>query len=118
MPDVPPPLVVYPQLWTESRLKFPHDWQWPEQFRLLCALARDYRKNNRAAYRRLPEGERLFLQALDQVDVEDFIATLRSNYPRDLNPMLRIDPSDPYVDKSQYHDLYPVQMNGKRYGHA
>jgi hypothetical protein len=59
-----------------------------------------------------------FLQALAEVDVEDFIATLKSNYPNEVNPNLRIDPSDPFVDRSQYRDLYPVQMNGKRYGHA
>jgi hypothetical protein len=113
-----PPLQIYPSLWAASRRQFPRDEQWEDQFRCLCALARRYRRKNRAEYCRLPEGERLFLQSLDQVDVEDFIATLRSKYPRDPNPMLRIDPSDPYVDKSQYRDLYPVQMNGKRYGHA
>jgi hypothetical protein len=38
MPDVPP-LHVYPRLWTESRLKYPHDHQWPQQLQLLCELA-------------------------------------------------------------------------------
>jgi hypothetical protein len=114
----PPALQIYPSLWEQSRARYPDDAQWPDQFRTLCALARDYRHNNRTAYRRLPEGERLFIQSLATVDIDDFIATLQTKYPRDPNPMLRIDPSDPYVDKSQYRDLYPVQMNGKRYGHA
>jgi hypothetical protein len=114
----PPPLRVYPSLWVASRERFPDDAQWPDQFRLLCQLADGYRKRNRAAYRRLPEGERLFIQSLATVNVDDFIATLSSKYPHDCNPMLRVDPSDPFVDRSQYRDLYPVQLNGKRYGHA
>jgi hypothetical protein len=55
---------------------------------------------------------------LDEVDVVDLITALRQDYPGEVNPMLRIDPADPGVDKSQWPDLYPVQMNGKRYGHA
>jgi hypothetical protein len=81
MPDVPPPLHVYPRLWTESRLKFPHDHQWPDQLRFLCQLARDYRKANPRVINALPEGERLFLQSLDQVDVDDLIATLQADFP-------------------------------------
>jgi hypothetical protein len=101
-----PPLVVYPELWRQSRALHPHDWQWPDQLRCLCRLARDYRRKHRAAFIKLPEGERLFLQALDQVDVEDFIATLKSDFPHEANPMLRIDPSDPFVEKPY--------MNGHR----
>jgi hypothetical protein len=98
MPDVPE-LRIYPRLWTESRNRYPHDWQWPDQLRLLCKLARDFRRNHRAEVKACGPGERLFLQSLDQVDVEDMIATLRSDYPGEANPMLRIDPSDPYVEK-------------------
>ena len=107
-----PPLVVYPELWRQSLLQHPHDWR--AQFRCLCQLARTWRENNRAASRCLPDGERMMLQALDQVDVEDMITTLESDFPDESNPLLRIDPSDPFVDKSQYPDLYPA-MNGKRY---
>jgi hypothetical protein len=117
MPDVPP-LHVYPRLWTESRNRFPRDEQWPDQFKLLCALARAWRQNNRAAYRRLPKGEQLFIRSLATIDVDDFIAELRSRFPNEASPLARIDPADPFVDKSQYRDLYPVQMNGKPYGHA
>jgi hypothetical protein len=98
MPDAPP-LHVYPRLWTESRNRYPHDWQWPDQLRCLCELVRDYRQNDRAAYCRLPDGERLFLQALDQCDPAEIIAMLRSDFPDEPNPMLRIDPSDPYVEQ-------------------
>jgi hypothetical protein len=65
----PPPLRVYPELWRQSREQFPDNWQ--DQFRCLCALARDYRREHRAVVKTLPEGERLFLQALDQYDVEE-----------------------------------------------
>jgi hypothetical protein len=98
MPDVPP-LHVYPRLWTESRLKFPRDEQWPDQLRLLCQLARAWRHNNRAVYRRLSDGERLFLQSLAEIDTAEFIAMLRNDFPRERNPMLRIDPSDPCVEQ-------------------
>ena len=112
MPDAPvPPLVVYPRLWTESRNQYPHDWQWPDQLRCLCRLARDFRRQHRAEVMACGGGERLFLQSLDQVDVEDFIATLKSDFPHDQNPMLRIDPSDPFVEQTQ---LTPI-MNGRRY---
>ena len=98
MPDAPP-LHVYPRLWQQSREQFPSDAQWPDQLRCLCRLARDYRRAHARVVNALPEGERLFLQALDQVDVEDMIATLRSDFPHERNPMLRIDPSDPFVEK-------------------
>jgi hypothetical protein len=115
MPDAPvPPLLVYPELWQQSRERYPHDWQWPDQLRHLCALARAFRRQHRAEVGACGEGERLFLQSLAQIDVEDFIVTLRSDFPNESNPMLRIDPSDPYVDRSQYPSLYPT-MNGKRY---
>src|SRR5262249_41147756 len=65
----PPPLSVYPELWRQSREQCPDNWQ--DQFRCLCALARDYRREHRAVVKTLPEGERLFLQALDQYDVEE-----------------------------------------------
>jgi hypothetical protein len=42
------------------------------------------------------------------------IATLNRYFPDEPNPLLRIDPSDPFVDKSQYPGLYPA-MNGRRY---
>jgi hypothetical protein len=110
-----PPLVAYPELWKQSLDRHPADWR--AQLRSLCALARMYRRDHRRDYTKLPLGEKRFLQALATVDVGDFIRALESDYP-DENPMTRIDPSDPYVDKSQYPGLYPVQMNGKRYGHA
>jgi hypothetical protein len=118
MPDVPP-LQIYPQLWQESLRAHPTCWQ--DQFRCLCQLARDYRKNNRAAYRQLPKGERLFLQALDQCDVEDMITTIATEWaPGASDPLGALNPADPYVDKTdpQWRDLYPVQFNGKKYGHA
>ena len=109
----PPELVIYPSLWQRSRERFPHDWQWPDQLRYLCELAADYRANNRPAYRALPDGERLFLQALATVDVPDLICSLKNDYAAEANPMLRISPDDPYVDRSQYPNIYRV--NGKRY---
>jgi hypothetical protein len=78
----PPPLHVYPALWRQSRAQYPHDAQWPDQLRLLCQLARDYRRAHRREVKALPPGERLFLQCLDEVDVEDLITTLRHDYPR------------------------------------
>jgi len=114
MPDVPPPLRVFPHLWRQSRERFPNDWQWPDQLRCLCALARDYRRQHRAAVRACGEGERMFLRALDEIDPAEFIEMLRTDFPHEANPMLRIDPSDPFVDKSPYPDLYPV-MNGHKY---
>jgi hypothetical protein len=107
-----PPLVVYPELWRQSLLQHPDDWR--AQFRCLCQLARAYRREHRATVMTCSEGERMMLQALDQVDVEDFIITIESYFPDEPNPLLRIDPSDPFVDKSQYPGLYPA-MNGKRY---
>jgi hypothetical protein len=117
MPDYShvPQLRIYPMLWERSLSRHPHDWR--AQLRSLCPLARMYRRDHRRDYTKLPLGEKRFLQALATVEVGDLIRTLETDYP-DENPMLRIDPSDPYVDKSQYRDLYPVQMNGKRYGHA
>jgi hypothetical protein len=94
-----PPLVVYPKLWRQSRDQYPHDWQWPDQLRALCQLARDWRQNNRAVYRRLPDGERLFLRSLAEIDTAEFITMLRNDFPHEANPMLRIDPSDPFVEK-------------------
>jgi hypothetical protein len=41
-------------------------------------LARIYRRDQRAAYKALPQGEKLFLQALATVDVGDLIRTLES----------------------------------------
>jgi hypothetical protein len=114
MPDSAPPLHVYPHLWTESRNQYPHDHQWPDQLRCLCALARAYRKANPKVVNALPAGERLFLQSLDQIDVEDFIETLKSDFPGEPNPMLRIDPSDPGVtNKEDYPELY--SMNGHKF---
>jgi hypothetical protein len=117
MPDAPPALRVYPSLWALSVKKFPRDEQWPDQFKHLCKLVKRFRREHRAEVLACGEGERLFLQALDQCDREDMIRTLRNEYPHE-NPMRRIDPSDPSVDKTQYPGIYPVQMNGKRYGHA
>ena len=93
----PPPLRVYPELWRQSREQCPDNWQ--DQFRCLCALARDYRREHRAVVKTLPEGERLFLQALDQYDVEDIIATIAADFPDEPNPLLRLDPSDPFVER-------------------
>jgi hypothetical protein len=116
MPDAPA-LRVYPQLWQQSLQQHPTSWQ--DQFRCLCALASNYRKTNRADYRRLPEGEKLFLQSLAECDVEDLVHTIATEWGRDLaHPLLPFDPSPPDVDKSEDPDIYPVQMNGKRYGHA
>jgi hypothetical protein len=114
MPDAPvSPLLVYPFLWAESHAQHPHDWQWPDQLRCLCRLARDFRRANRAEVMACGKGERLFLQALDQVDVEDMIATLKSDFPHELNPMLRIDPFAPCVEQpDQPSPIMP--MNGKR----
>jgi hypothetical protein len=83
----------------------------------LCALARVYRSRQRAAYKALPRGEKLFLQALATVDVGDLIRTLESEYAAERNPLLRLDPSDPFVRKEDFPGIYPV-MNGKRYFHA
>jgi hypothetical protein len=116
MPDVPP-LHVYPRLWTESRNLYPHDYQWPDQLRLLCKLAGAYRKAHPKVVNALPAGERMFLQCLDEVDVGDLITTLRHDYPGEANPMLRIDPADPGVDRAQYPGLYP-EMNGRKYPHG
>ena len=104
MPDVPP-LHVYPRLWSESRLKYPRDEQWPDQLRCLCRLARDYRKANPRVVKALPDGERLFLQGLAEIDTAEFIAMLRNDFPRERNPMLRIDPSDPFVEKPPGHTM-------------
>jgi hypothetical protein len=109
MPDVPP-LHVYPRLWTESRLKFPRDEQWPDQLRLLCKLAHDYREAHPRVVKALPDGERLFLQSLAEIDTAEFIDMLRSDFPHEANPMLRIDPSDPFVEQP-----VTTRMNGKRY---
>jgi hypothetical protein len=116
MPDysVPPPLVAYPALWQQSLNRHPADWR--AQLRSLCALARLYRRDQRAAYKALPPGEKLFLQALATVEVGDLIRSLESDYPQERNPLLRIDPSDPYVRKEDFPGIYP--MNGKRYFHA
>jgi hypothetical protein len=95
-------------MWAESRARFPHDWQWPDQLRCLCALTRDYRRRHGRICNALPPGERLFLESLDEIDVDEFIAMLRSDYPDEANPMLRIDPSDPLVEK-------PVTMNGRHF---
>jgi hypothetical protein len=112
-----PQLRVYPMLWERSVSRHPRDWQ--KQLRALCALARMYRRDHRADYRRLPLGEKRFLQALATVDVGDLIRTLQNDYPGEDNPLLRIDPADPGVpNKEDYPGLYPVQMNGKRFGHA
>jgi hypothetical protein len=100
MPDAPvPPLVVYPELWRQSREQHPHDWQWPDQLRALCRLARDYRRTHPRVVNALPDGERLFLQSLAQIDTEQFVAMLRSDFAHEQNPMLRIDPSDRYVEQ-------------------
>jgi hypothetical protein len=119
MPDYSsvPRLVVYPFLWDQSRQRFPFDYQWPDQLRLLCRLAREYRRAHGREVNALPQGERMFLQCLDEVDVEDLITTLRNDYPGEANPMVRIDPADPGVDRSQYPGLYP-EMNGRKYPHG
>jgi hypothetical protein len=72
----------------------------------LCKLARAYRQNNRATYVKLPQGEKLFLQALDQIDTGEFIAMSHEK-----NPMLRIAPDD----ENPYDPQYRRTMNGKRY---
>ena len=99
----PPPLRVYPELWRQSRAQHPHDWR--NQFRCLCRLARDYRRDHRAMVLACGHGERLFLQALDQCDPQEIIDAMVADFPSEPNPLLRIDPSDPFVDKSQYPDL-------------
>jgi hypothetical protein len=109
-----PPLVAYPALWRQSLDRHPADWR--AQLRSLCALARIYRRDQRAAYKALPRGEKLFLQALATVDVGDLIRTLESDYPAERNPLLRISPGDPFVNKDDFPGVY--QMNGKRYFHA
>jgi hypothetical protein len=116
MPDYSsvPQLRVYPMLWQRSLSRHPADWR--AQLRSLCALARVYRRDQRAAYRQLPKGEKLFLQALATVDVGDLIRTLESDYPAERNPLLRISPDDPYVCKDDFPGVY--HMNGKRYFHA
>jgi hypothetical protein len=83
----------------------------------LCQLARDYRRAHRREVKALPPGEQIFLQCLDEVDVEDLITTLCHDYPGEANPMARIDPADPGVDKAQYPGLYP-EMNGRKYPHS
>ena len=114
MPDYShvPQLRVYPMLWDRSVSRHPHDWR--AQLRSLCALARMYKRDHHRDYTKLPLGEKRFLQALATVD----ITTLQHEYPTEDNPLLRIDPHDPHVDKEQYAGLYPPQLNGKRYGHA
>jgi hypothetical protein len=107
MPDVPP-LVVYPGLWELSRASFPDDAQWPDQLKLLCALARDYRCAHAREVSALPPGEQLFLQSLAEVDTADLIETLRKDYPGE-NPLMRIAPDDynPHLDPQ-----YRRTMNG------
>jgi hypothetical protein len=116
MPDYSsvPPLVAYPELWKQSLDRHPADWR--AQLRSLCALARVYRRVERAAYKALPPGEKMFLQALATVGVTDLIRTLESDYRGEVNPLLRISPDDPYVRKEDFPGIYP--MNGKRYFHA
>jgi hypothetical protein len=106
----PSPLLVYPELWRQSRDQYPHDWQWPDQLRCLCRLARDFRLKHHAEVMACGKGERLLLQALDQCDSAEIIAMLKSDFPHEPNPMLRIDPSDPCVGEPA-----TATMNGKRY---
>jgi hypothetical protein len=114
MPDAPvPPLRVFPELWRQSREQYPLDQEWPDQLRLLCKLAHDFRRQHCAVVKTCGRGEQLFLKSLDLIDVEDFILSLRAEYPDEPNPMLRIDPNDPGVDRSQYPDIYPT-MNGHK----
>jgi hypothetical protein len=101
--DVAPPLRVYPALWNESRRQFPHDWQWPDQLRCLCALARDYRRHHGRICNALPPGERLFLRSLATLDPDELIAMLRVDFPHEANPMRRIDPFGPVRRETLRH---------------
>jgi hypothetical protein len=104
MPDAPvPPLVVYPQLWRRSHDLHPHNWR--DQFRCLCALARDYRREHARRCNALPEGERLFLQALDQCDVEDLITSMIAWADPGENPLQRFDPGDPHLQRLNGHEV-------------
>jgi hypothetical protein len=116
MPDAPA-LRVYPQLWQQSFEQHPTSWQ--DQFRCLCQLASNYRRDHRADYRRLPQGERMFLQALSECDVEDLVHTIATDWSRGkISPLSALDPNDPGVDKTQWPGIYPAQLNGRRYGHC
>jgi hypothetical protein len=111
-----PRLVAYPRLWDLSVARHPRDWR--KQLRSLCALARVYRRDHRRDYAKLPLGEKQFLKALSSVDISDLIRTLETDFPDEADPLQRISPHDPYVNREDYPGLYPPQMNGKRYGHA
>ena len=99
-------------MWQQSLKQHPTSWK--DQFRALCRLAAAYRREHRADYVKLPRGEKLFLQVLDQCDPQEIIDATVDDFPDEPNPLLRLDPSDPFVDKSQYPGMYPT-MNGKRY---
>jgi hypothetical protein len=106
--DSAPALRVYPSLWQRSLEQHPTSWK--DQFRRLCQLARAFRRSDRAAYVRLPEGEKLFLQALSECDVEDLVATIATDWGRGkANPLSPFDPTDPGVPR-----LSPVTMNGHK----
>jgi hypothetical protein len=96
-----PKLRVYPRLWRMSRARFPHPPQWPDHLELLCSLARDFCRRHRRLLARLPPGEKMFLRSLADVDVGDFISMLRSDFPAEINPLSRIDPADPLIDRHQ-----------------
>jgi hypothetical protein len=91
MPEAPPDLVVYPRLWRQSLLQHPSDWR--AQFHCLCRLVRDYRRQHRAAVKRCGEGERLFLQSLDQCDTDDIIRTIETEWAKgSAHPLWALDP--------------------------
>jgi hypothetical protein len=87
-----PRLVAYPALWQQSLDQHPHDWK--AQFRTLCRLAGDFRRDHRATYVRLPAGERMFLEALDRCDPEDLIVSMIAwaDPSEKTNPLQRYDP--------------------------
>jgi hypothetical protein len=98
MPDMPAAaaLLLYPALWQRSLQECPHDWR--AQFRVLCLLARKVCRDDRDVVSALSEAERLLLQSLDAIDVEDFIRTLEIDFADEANPMARIHPDTLMVD--------------------
>jgi hypothetical protein len=101
-----PRLVVYPELWRRSVAQHPQDWK--AQFRCLCAHVRTYRRSHGRLVDALPDGERLFLQALGEGDPEELIALILEStrhLPPHTSPLAPLDPADPLVPKLNGHKM-------------
>jgi hypothetical protein len=106
MPDAPE-LLAYPLLWRRSRELCPDNWK--DQFRVLCQLAHDFRRDHRAEVLACGEGEQMFLESLALCDREDLISSMIEwADPGEINPLRRFDPDDPSPAPAR------VRMNGHK----